>query len=62
MLHVVLCEIWGCCPVPWCRRGEVVKKKKGGGGGVGWGLFESRPWYGKTLALVKGQIDGFSTT
>ena len=31
--------------------------REGGGGG---GLFESRPFYGKTLALVKGQIGGFS--
>ena len=51
-----MCEIWGCCHVLWCRRGEAVEKRRGGG------MFESRPLYGKTLALVKGQIGGFSTT
>ena len=35
MLHVVVCEIWGCCGV---------REERLGGGEM---LFESRPWYGK---------------
>ena len=52
-----MCEMWGCCQAPWCRRGEAVRKRGGGGE-----LLDSRSWYGKTLALVLGQIGGFSTT
>ena len=54
-------EIWGCCHVSWCRRGEAVEKREGGG------LFESRPWHGSgcvgvlsiQVDYIKGQISGF---
>ena len=62
-----MCEIWGCCHVAWCKRGEAVEKEGEGGGGA---LFESRPWYGKQpcwtaqhpgrpLDYIKGQIGDF---
>ena len=55
MLHVVVCEIWGCCGV---------REERLGGGGGGEMLFESRPWYGKWKIgrppeYIKGQIGGF---
>ena len=26
----VVCEIWRCCHVPWCKRGEAIEKDGGG--------------------------------
>ena len=31
----VVCEIWGCFHVPWCRRREAADKREGVGGGGG---------------------------
>ena len=46
-----MCEIWGV--VMYHGVGEEMRR--------GGELFESRLLYGKALALVKGQIAGFST-